>query len=254
MIRYLRGRAFLLLLTAARPAAAQNVDPWANFGAALTSGKAASDTIAARDLVLHSAMACGNEFAFARANSLSSRFGKKGFKDDKDAAQWPVTLLIGKAAWLDDPGKARLAGDATATSAIRQKLVSARIIASDETTTRTNGVIQWQWVFISNQAVLHKVAPSRARRVAEEVLGDHRPDVWVSDRYAGQQELARVHLVCLAHVLRDVQYAIDCGDTIFAPTIRDHYDGRSGSVDADTNLRTAPWRVMRPGRISRCPS
>ena len=37
---------------------------------------------------------------------------------------------------------------ATATSAIGEKLRSARIIASDETTTRTNGVIQWQWVFI----------------------------------------------------------------------------------------------------------
>jgi transposase len=106
---------------------------------------------------------------------------------------------------------------ATATSAIGEKLRSARIIASDETTTRTNGVIQWQWVFISDQTVLHKVAPSRARRVAAEVLGDHR-----SDRYAGQQDLAGAHQVCLAHVLRDVQYAIDCGDTIFAPTIRDH--------------------------------
>ena len=33
--------------------------------------------------------------------------------------------------------------------------------------------------------------------------------------------MAEVHQVCLAHVLRDVQYAIDCGDTIFAPKIRD---------------------------------
>ena len=61
-----------------------------------------------------------------------------------------------------------------------------------------------------------------ARSVAEEVLGGHQPDVWVSDRYAGQQELGKEHQVCLAHVLRDVQYAIDCGDTAFAPKIRDH--------------------------------
>jgi len=113
-------------------------------------------------------------------------------------------------------------GMATATSTIGEKLRSARIIAWDETTTRTNGVIQWQWAFISDQAVLHKVAPSRARRVAAEVFGDHRPDVWVLDRYAGQQDLAGAHQVCLAYVLRDVQYAIECGDMIFAPTIRDH--------------------------------
>jgi transposase len=111
---------------------------------------------------------------------------------------------------------------AAATKAISDKLLSARIIASDETTTRTNGITQWQWVFISDKAVLHKIAPRRARSVAEEVLGDHQPEVWVSDRYAGQQELGKEHQVCLAHVLRDVQYAIDCGDTIFAPKIRDH--------------------------------
>ena len=55
-----------------------------------------------------------------------------------------------------------------------------------------------------------------------DVLGGHQPDVWISDRYAGQQELGREHQVCLAHVLRDVQYAIDCGDTAFAPKVRDH--------------------------------
>ena len=77
-------------------------------------------------------------------------------------------------------------------------------------------------VFISNEAVLHTIAARRARSVAEDILGGHQPDVWVSDRYAGQQELGKAHQVCLAHVLRDVQYAIDCGDTIFAPKIRDH--------------------------------
>jgi transposase len=111
---------------------------------------------------------------------------------------------------------------AAAAKAITEKLLKARIIASDETTTRTNGVTHWQWVFISDEAVLHTIAARRARSVAEDILGDHQPDVWVSDRYAGQQGLGKAHQVCLAHVLRDVQYAIDCGDTIFAPKIRDH--------------------------------
>ena len=111
---------------------------------------------------------------------------------------------------------------ATASEAIKRKLVTARIIASDETTTRVDGMTQWQWVFISDKAVLHKIAPRRAKSVAEDVLAGHRPDVWVSDRYAGQQELGSRHQVCLAHVLRDVQYAFDSGDTVFAPRIRDH--------------------------------
>jgi len=114
------------------------------------------------------------------------------------------------------------AGMAAATRAITDKLLTARVIASDETTTRTNGIIHWQWVFLSKEAVLHRIAPRRARSVAEEVLGGHQPDVWISDRYAGQQELGKEHQVCLAHVLRDVQYAIDCGDRAFAPKVRDH--------------------------------
>jgi transposase len=114
------------------------------------------------------------------------------------------------------------AGLDAARGAIKARLLEAQVIASDETTTRVNGVTHWQWVFHSERAVLHTVAPSRGRAVAEEVLGGHRPQVWVSDRYAGQQELAEAHQVCLAHVPRDVQYAIDCGDTVVAPKIRDH--------------------------------
>ncbi len=104
---------------------------------------------------------------------------------------------------------------------IRAKLLAARVIASDETTSRIDGASHWHWVFVSAAAVLHRIAPRRAKAVAEEVLGGYRPAVWVSDRYAGQQDLAPAHQVCLAHVLRDVQYAIDCGDTVFAPRLRD---------------------------------
>lgn len=130
-------------------------------------------------------------------------------------------LTISEGAIANMFRRLRTSMDA-ATTAIRAKLLKARIIASDETTTRTNGVMQWQWVFLSSDAVLHKIASRRARSVAEDVLGQHRPDVWVSDRYSGQQELGREHQVCLSHVLRDVQYAIDSGDTAFAPSIRDH--------------------------------
>jgi transposase len=108
-----------------------------------------------------------------------------------------------------------------ACAAIKAKLREASVIASDETTTRINGDTHWQWVFVSENAILHEIAPSRGRHIASNILGSHRPAIWVSDRYAGQQELGDNHQVCLAHVLRDVQYAIDCGDTVCAPKIRD---------------------------------
>lgn len=103
--------------------------------------------------------------------------------------------------------------------AIREKLRQAAVVWSDETTTRIDGRLHWHWVFVTPETVLHEIAPRRARAVAEEVMGGHKPAVWVSDRYAGQQEMAAAHQVCLAHVLRDVQYAVDCGDAVFAPAL-----------------------------------
>jgi len=131
-----------------------------------------------------------------------------------------------------------------AREAIRETLRKATVIASDETTTRINGATVWQWSFVSETAVLHEIAPSRAKAVAEEVLGEHRPEVWISDRYAGQQNLADAHQVCLAHVLRDVQYAIDCGDTAFATRLRDllllhSASGPSRSGEGGTSSKTA---------------
>lgn len=130
-------------------------------------------------------------------------------------------LAISEGAIANAFGRMRTGMD-EARAAIKSKLLTARVVASDETTTRIDGVTHWQWVFVSDRAVLHEIAPRRAKSVAEDVLGGHQPAVWVSDRYAGQQDLAKAHQVCLAHVLRDVQYAIDCGDTVLAPKIRDH--------------------------------
>ena len=82
------------------------------------------------------------------------------------------------------------------------------------------------WVFCADNAILNEIVPRRAKAVAEDVLDSHRPEVWISDRYAGQQDLAATHQVCPAHVLRDVQYAIVIsarrgGDEAFAPKLRD---------------------------------
>lgn len=57
----------------------------------------------------------------------------------------------------------------------------------------------------------------------------------------GQQDLAGAHQVCLAHVLRNVQYAIDSGDTIFAPTNRDHLRWASGIGRRRHNLKDSTW-------------
>ena len=93
----------------------------------------------------------------------------------------------------------------------------APVIASDETSARIMGQTCWQWVFASDQAVAHRIAASRAKAVVTDFLDGAKPQVWVSDRYGGQMGHGDLHQACLAHLLRDAQYAIDAGDTVFAP-------------------------------------
>lgn len=106
-------------------------------------------------------------------------------------------------------------------AAIEQRLRRARLVCSDETGARVAGKNQWEWVFQNEQVCLHVIRPSRGKRVMDEVMAGHRPEVWVSDLFSAQKaHPAAQWQVCLAHQLRDCQYAIDSGDDIFAPRMK----------------------------------
>jgi transposase len=105
-------------------------------------------------------------------------------------------------------------------AAILARLRRARIVGSDETSVRIDGRTHWDWVFQNDQVVIHVVHDSRAASVVSEVMAGHRPVIWVSDLYGAQQGHADLWQVCLAHQLRDCQYAIDAGDTVFAPRMK----------------------------------
>jgi transposase len=112
-----------------------------------------------------------------------------------------------------------------AEAAIVERLRGAAVIGCDETGARVTTAelgtrLGWEWVLVSATAVLHRIRPSRGRDVITEVLGEHRPRCWVSDRWGAQQGHAETQQVCLAHVLRDVQYAVDAGEACFAPALR----------------------------------
>src|SRR6266481_3659202 len=94
---------------------------------------------------------------------------------------------------------------------------NSKVVASDETSARVEGKNWWQWVLLSSTAVHHLMADSRGAAVLIEFLGETKPDVWVADRYAAQAGHGKERQLCLAHLLRDAQYAIDTGDTGFAP-------------------------------------
>jgi transposase len=105
-------------------------------------------------------------------------------------------------------------------AAILARLRRARVIYSDETGVRIDGRGCWNWVFQNAEAVTHAVRRSRGADVVAEVLGGHHPALWVSDLYSAQQGHAAHWQVCLAHQLRDCQYAIEAGDAVFAPRMK----------------------------------
>jgi transposase len=105
-------------------------------------------------------------------------------------------------------------------AAILARLRRARVIYSDETGVRIDGRGHWNWVFQNADVVIHVVRRSRGADVVAEVLAGHRPTLWVSDLYGAQQGHADLWQVCLAHQLRDCQYAIEAGDAVFAPRIK----------------------------------
>jgi transposase len=104
---------------------------------------------------------------------------------------------------------------------ILTRLRRRRLICSDETGARVHGRTQWEGVFQHAEVCVQVIRPRRGHGVIHEVLGDHRPTVGVSDLYRAQQHHpAEPWQVCWAHQLRDCQFAIEAGDTVFAPRMK----------------------------------
>jgi transposase len=94
------------------------------------------------------------------------------------------------------------------------------VVGSDETSARVRGKTWWQWVLLSSTAICHVIADTRGASVVRTFLQGVQPDVWVADRYGGQLGHGAVRHMCLAHLLRDANYAIEAGDTVFAPAFK----------------------------------
>jgi transposase len=107
-----------------------------------------------------------------------------------------------------------------AAATIRDTVTASSVVCSDETSARVIGKNWWEWVFVTTLAVLHVIRPSRGKAVVQALFGEIRPAVWVSDMLGSQRGHGVQWQVCLAHLLRDAQYAIECGDTAFSAPFR----------------------------------
>ncbi len=77
-----------------------------------------------------------------------------------------------------------------------------------------------RWRDSNGEVVIHVIRNSRGAAIVGEVMDGHRPAIWGSALYSAQQGCAADWQICLAHQLRDCKFAIEAGDTIFAPRMR----------------------------------
>jgi transposase len=107
-----------------------------------------------------------------------------------------------------------------AAAAIGETVTASGVVCSDETSARVSGKTWWEWVFVGTLAVLHIIRPSRGKAVVTDLFGAIQPMVWVSDMLGSQRGHGVEWQVCLAHLLRDARYAVECGDIAFSAAFK----------------------------------
>jgi transposase len=101
--------------------------------------------------------------------------------------------------------------------AILETVRQSEVVGSDETGLRSEGKNGWLWVLQTAQVSYFAAARRRSGQVLKTLLGEAKIPVWVSDLYAGQLTAnAEQFAVCNAHQLRNLQFSVDAGDTLFA--------------------------------------
>jgi transposase len=129
------------------------------------------------------------------------------------------SLSLSEGAISNILGRAR-APLLAAAATIQAVVLASPVVCSDETSARIKGKNWWEWVFVGTLAVLHIIRPSRSKAVVRTLFGEIRPVVWVSDMLGSQRGHGVLWQVCLAHLLRDAKYAVECGDTAFSAPFR----------------------------------
>ncbi len=120
----------------------------------------------------------------------------------------------------------------TDISSITKALESSLIVGIDETGCKIDGFRYWHWTFQNETNTLVVADKSRGTKVINDTFEDGFANACVvHDNYASYNSLTcKGEQLCLAHKLRDLNYAIECDDTtlmkelkdLFKEAMRDH--------------------------------
>ena len=141
--------------------------------------------------------------ALALIGVLGSRFHLTQFKI-RDLLAQMMGLDFSVGAISQAHGKVARALEAPVAEAVRSLAHAAPVVHMDETRYPREGSANWVWAAVQPKLAVFSVLPSRARYVAQDLLGAAPQGVLVTDRYAAYAFVgAGQRQVCWAHLLRD---------------------------------------------------
>jgi transposase len=127
--------------------------------------------------------------------------------------------------------------DVTPTyKAIGEAIRQEAVLGSDETGQRVDGKNRYLWVFQSERYCYFVGNATRQFTVISDIFGKTFAGTWVSDRFGSQLKIEAKHQVCLAHVIRNLQYAIDAEQSEWATSLQTllreaiHFRKQTGSA------------------------
>lgn len=99
---------------------------------------------------------------------------------------------------------------------------SKTAVGGDETGVRVNGKKYWAWIWQTAMYTFIAVSESRGKKVIEEFFPcGFQNAVLVSDRWKAHiSTYAKGHQLCIAHLLRDLNYLIELETTAWAKSIK----------------------------------
>ena len=106
---------------------------------------------------------------------------------------------------------------------IHAKISQSASVGGDETGAKVNGKKQWAWVWQNSLLTFICVSATRGKQAVEHLFPNGFANaILCSDRWATHlSTYAKGHQLCLAHLLRDLNYLIELEETSWAKQIKE---------------------------------
>jgi len=118
-------------------------------------------------------------------------------------------LTVSRGGWCQALGRLARAAEPTYRGLI-EVVRGSPVVAPDETGWKVAGLLNWLWVFVTDEVAVYAILPGRGFEQAASVLTAEFDGVLERDGWAPYRRFARAeHQTCLAHLLRRSHHLLE---------------------------------------------